>query len=107
MPSGLNVCRRKGLVHGPTDFRVGGGPDFDFLLATLVVSDDASLELSFGLFGFLLVAVEDLRLLRRQHDVGNRHRHTGLSCVAEANVLHVVERLSNSNAWVTEQQAAR
>ena len=44
---------------------VGGvGPDLDFLLAPLVVGDDAPLELLLDLLGFLLVAVEDLRPCR-------------------------------------------
>ena len=58
--------RGERLLHGPPDLGVRRGPDLDLLLAPLVVGDDAPLELGLGLLGFLLVAVEDLPLVRRR-----------------------------------------
>ena len=75
---------------------VGGlGPDLDLLLPALAVGDDAPAELGLDLLRFLLVAVEDLLLLRRGLDVLDRDGEARLGGVAVAEVLDAVERLGH------------
>ena len=68
------------------------GPDRDQLLAALVLGHRAALVEAVDLRGTTLVAVEDLGLLRRGLDVGDRHGHAGERCPAEAHVLQRVQR---------------
>ena len=70
--------------HGLGHLVGGVGPDLDFLLAPLVVGDDAAVVLLLDLLGFLLVLVEDRGLGDRRPHVGDGDRETGTGGVLEA-----------------------
>ena len=78
-------------MHRSLDFGGGLRPDFDLLLATLVVGDDAALELCFDLFRFLFVAVENLSLGFRGLHIVDRHGDSGLRRVTKAEIFQCVE----------------
>src|SRR5207248_2538358 len=85
------VVLREVVAHLVRDFRRGPGPDLDELLATLVVGDDTALVLLLDLLRHLLVATEDLRLLRRRDDVGDRDGDAGTGGPVEPALLERVE----------------
>ena len=92
--------RGERLLHRPPDLGVRRGPDLDLLLAALVVGDDAAAELGLGLLGLLLVAVEDLLLVRRRLHVVDRDREPRPRREAETEVLDPVEALGHEDLRV-------
>ncbi len=68
------------------------GPDLDQLLPALLVGDHTALVLLVDLLRVLLVAVQDLRLVRRRDDVVDGDRDAGPGRPVEAGRLERVER---------------
>ncbi|SHV88572.1 Uncharacterised protein [Mycobacteroides abscessus subsp. abscessus] len=73
---GDRVVGRVVLLQRLTDLVGGLLPDLDQRVATLLLVQSTTLVLLFDPLRFLLVAVQDLRLLRRHQHVGHRNRDT-------------------------------
>ena len=87
------VVLRVVLPQRLADLFGGVLPDLDQRLVALVVVERAALVLLLDPVGFLLVAVEDLLLLRRHQHVGHRHSDTRSGGPVEAGVLELVHGL--------------
>src|SRR5665647_2175615 len=83
------------LLHGLGNVFRCLRPDLDELLATLEVGGQTLLELRLNLGGLLLIAGNDLRLVRRGQDVAERDGHTGAGSPVETGVLDAVKRRGN------------
>ena len=79
------------LLHRVGDLVGRLRPDVDDRLVPLVLGDEAAVVLVVDLLDPLLVADQDLLLVRRDHDVVLRDRDAGLRRVAEAERLDRVE----------------
>ena len=105
MSMGLNLIVVHLFLHRVTDSERGLGPDLDLLLATLLVGDDAAVELHLDLLGLVLELLEQRRLdLRRPH-VGDRDRERGAGRVLEAELLQLVETLGHHRTRVAARPA--
>src|SRR3954453_17717758 len=79
------------LLHRLTNLVGGRRPLLDDALVALLLRDQTRVVLVLDLAHLALVAVEDVLLLRRDHDVVLRHRDAGLGGEPEAEVLERVE----------------
>ena len=86
------VVLREGLLHRGGDLVGGLRPDVDQLTTARTVVDQTLVELALHLGGALLVPSDDLALVLRGEDVGQRDGHTGARGPVETGVLDAVER---------------
>jgi hypothetical protein len=78
-------------LHRLADLVGGGGPLLDHRLLALFLRDEAGVVLVVDLRDLALVALQDLVLVRRDHDVVLRDRDAGLRREVEAELLERVE----------------
>ena len=101
---GVQLVER--ALHGLGN-RVGRlRPDVDDRLVALLLGDEAALVLGGHLGDALLVALEDLFLVRRDHDVVLRDRHAGARRVLEAERLDRVEHVGDGVGAVDVDEVA-
>ena len=81
---------RQSLDNGAADLILNFGPDIDDLVVALAVGDDAVVVLLLNLADLLLRAVEQMRLLRRNHHVLDGDRDSRVGRELEADVLQAV-----------------
>ena len=91
MSTGLNFSADELGFHRPADLVGRLGPDLDFLLAPLVVGEDAAVVLLLDLLGLAFELLEQRGLLGRGPHVGDRDGEPGTGRELEAQVLQVVE----------------
>ena len=93
-------------LHGLGDLVGRVGPQLTLELAALVVGQEPAIEVLLDLVGLTLEPLEELRLLRRRLDVGDRDRQPGAGRELEAEVLEVVEALGDLRLRVAVDHVA-